>query len=125
MARSPIHDTGADVVIGILVRRKWIGLAAFAAALSLGVPFAFFLPNVYRGVATVSIEDLDASSVIHVNLPELETRLIAIQQELLSRARLTDLVNRLNLYPAWRAHGTMEGIVDTMRRDIHIELSRG
>jgi succinoglycan biosynthesis transport protein ExoP len=111
-------------VLSILRRRKWSGLVAFIATLSLGLPFVLVLPNVYRGVATVSIEDLDSSALIRVNVPELETRLVTIQQELLSRSRLTDLVTRLRLYPRWRAHGSMEGIVTTMRRDIHIELSR-
>src|SRR6266568_1644580 len=124
MTQRTTRDTGFDVVLSILRRRIWSGLVAFIATLSLGLPFVLFLPNVYRGVATVSIEDLDASALIRVNVPELETRLVTIQQELLSRSRLTDLVMRLRLYPRWRAHGTMEGIVTTMRRDIHIELSR-
>ena len=119
------RDTGFDLVLSVLGRRKWIGLAAFLATLSLGVPFALFLPNVYRGVATVSIENLDAAGLVRVNVEELETRLVQIQQELLSRARLTDLVLRLNLYPTWRKHGSMEGVLGSMRRDIHIELSRG
>ena len=111
-------------MLSILRRRIRSGLVAFIATLSLGLPFVFFLPNVYRGVATVSIEDLDSSALIRVNVPELETRLVTIQQELLSRSRLTDLVMRLRLYPRWRTRGSMEGIVTTMRRDIHIELSR-
>lgn len=125
MTQSMIRDSGFDLVLSILGRRKWIGLTAFVATLSLGVPFAVFLPNVYRGVTTVSIENLDASALIRVNVPELETRLVTIQQELLSRARLSDLVKRLNLYPARRARGSMEAILETMRRDIHVELSRG
>jgi polysaccharide biosynthesis transport protein len=125
MTQSIIRDSGFDVVLSILKRRIWLGLATFVATLSLGVPFALFLPNVYRGVATVSIENLDTSGLIRVNFTELETRLIQIQQELLSRARLSDVVIRLNLYPAWRAHGSMEGVLGAMRRDIHIELSRG
>jgi len=120
-----MRDSGLDVVLGILGRRKWVGLIALASTLSLGVPFALFLPNVYRGVATVSIENLEPSDLVRVNVPELESRLITIQQELLSRSRLSDLVTRLNLYPAWRGHQPMESIVASMRRDIHIELSHG
>ena len=86
-----MRDSGLDVVLGILGRRKWVGLIALASTLSLGVPFALFLPNVYRGVATVSIENLEPSDLVRVNVPELESRLITIQQELLSRSRLSDL----------------------------------
>ena len=120
-----MRDSVLDVVLAILGRRKWVGLIALIATLSLGLPFALFLPNVYRGVATVSIENLEPSDLVRVNVPELESRLITIQQELLSRSRLTDVVTRLNLYPAWRGRLPMESIVASMRRDIHIELSQG
>src|SRR5205823_373885 len=46
-------------------------------------------------------------------------------QELLSRARMSDLVMRLNLYPGLRGRVPMESILSSMRRDIHIELFRG
>lgn len=124
MAQSTLRDSAFDVVVSILARRKWIGLIAFAATLALGVPFALFLPNVYRGVTTVAIENQDASAFVHANVPELETRLVTIQQELLSRARLTDLITRLNLYKAWRARVPMSAIVDNMRRDLHIEPAK-
>src|SRR6266545_2198047 len=104
MAHSTIRDSGFDIALSILRRRKWAGVIAFAATLSLAVPFAVFLPDIYRGVATVIVEDQDASSTfVRAAVPELETRLITIQQELLSRARLSDLIMRLNLYPSWRA----------------------
>lgn len=124
MAQSSIRDSGIDVALSILLRRKWLGLIAFAATLSLALPFVYFLPSVYRGVATVIIDNQDESSLVRANVPELETRLVTIQQELLSRGRLTDLIARLNLYAQWRAHASIGAIVETMRRDIHIELSR-
>ena len=113
-----------DIALSILRRRKWAGVIAFVAALSLSVPFALFLPDVYRGVATVIVEDENASAVVRAIVPELETRLVTIQQELLSRARLTDLIVRLNLYSGLRARTSMEALVERMRREIHVELSR-
>ena len=124
MAQSTIRDSGFDIALSILQRRKWAGVIAFVATLSLATPFVVFLPNIYRGVATVIVDNQDASSLVRASVPELETRLVTIQQELLSRARLSDLITRLNLYRAWRAHASPEAIVERMRRDIHIELSR-
>jgi polysaccharide biosynthesis transport protein len=124
MAQSTIRDSGFDIALSVLRRRKWAGLIAFAATLSLAVPFAVFLPDVYRGVATVIVENQDASSLVRASVPELETRLVTIQQELLSRAGLIDLITRLNLYSALRVHGSSEAVVERMRRDIHVELSR-
>src|SRR2546428_5977769 len=124
MAQSTIRDSGFDIALGIVQRRKWAGVIAFAATLSLVLPFVYFLPNIYRGVATVIVDNQDASSLVSATVPELETRLVTIQQELLSRARLSDLIMRLNLYPTWRPHVPMSGIVESMRRDVHIELSK-
>src|SRR5436309_10819487 len=124
MAQSTIRDSGFDIAVSILRRRKWAGVIAFAATLSLAMPFVFFLPNVYSGAATVIVDNQDASSLVRDTVPELETRLVTIQQELLSRARLNDLITSLNLYPTWRAKVPMTAIVETMRRDIYIELAR-
>src|SRR5712691_7297552 len=124
MAHS-IADSGFDIALGVLKRRKWAGVIAFAATLSLALPFVVYLPDVYRGEATVIIENQDASSAfVRGAVPELETRLITIQQELLSRARLSDVITRLNLYPARRARTAMESLVQSMRRDVRIDLSR-
>jgi len=125
MAQSTLKDSGIDIALGILRRRKWPGIIAFIAALSLAIPFVLVLPDIYRGVATVIVDNQDSSSAfIRDSVPELETRLVTIQQELLSRARLSDLIVRLDLYRKWRAHSSMESIVERMRRDIHVELSR-
>jgi polysaccharide biosynthesis transport protein len=45
-----------------------------------------------------------------------------ISQEILSRSRLEDLVNRFGLYPGLRKQGQNEEIVERMRKDIKLEL---
>ena len=54
---------------------------------------------------------------------ELESRLHVIKQEILSRARLTDLINRFDLYPDLRARGDMDAALEQVRRDIQVELT--
>ena len=125
MAQSAFRDSGFDLALAILRRRKWVALTALAATLSLALPFVVYLPDVYRAEATVIIENPDASSAfVHGPMPDLETRLITIQQELLSRSRLTDLIAQLNLYPGPRRRASMEALVQRLRRDVHVELSR-
>jgi succinoglycan biosynthesis transport protein ExoP len=117
-------DSGIDLVLNVLRRRKWIGVAAFAAVFSLAAPFAVFLPDIYRGTATVIVDSQQApSSFVRGAVPELDTRLMTIQQELLSRTRLGVLITRLNLYPRLRAKLPLDGIVDSMRRDIHVDFT--
>ena len=63
-------------------------------------------------------EDLVRSAVT----AELETRIHTIQQDVMSRARLTDLIVRLGLYPELRNKLPIDEIVDRMRRAIDLEL---
>jgi succinoglycan biosynthesis transport protein ExoP len=124
MSSSRFGDSAVDVVLNILRRRKWVGIAAFAAAFSLAAPFAVFLPDIYRGTATVIVDSQQApSTFVRGAVPELETRLVTIQQELLSRARLGVLITRLNLYPRSRGKLPLDAIVDNMRRDIHVDFT--
>jgi polysaccharide chain length determinant protein (PEP-CTERM system associated) len=94
---------------------------------SLAAPFSVFLPNIYRGTATVIVESQEApSSFVKPSVPELETRLVTIQQEILSRTRLSDLIARLNLYPRLRAHippVSTDALVERLRRDIHVDFT--
>src|SRR4029434_8873099 len=52
---------------------------------------------------------------------ELESRLHVIKQETLSRVRLTELIERFNLYPELRQREPMDAVLDQMRHDIDIE----
>jgi polysaccharide chain length determinant protein (PEP-CTERM system associated) len=125
MAVSRLGDSTFEHILNILRRRKWAGLITFAAVLSLAAPFAVFLPDIYRASATVIVESQDApSTFVKPSVPELETRLVTIQQELLSRTRLSDLIIRFNLYSRLRAaHASMDAIVERMRRDIHVDFT--
>src|SRR5438445_4694731 len=124
MARGTIGDSGLEIALAVLRRRKWAGLIMFAAVVSLMAPFAVFLPNIYRGAATVIVESQDANSTfVKPSVPELETRLVTIQQEILSRARLSDLILRLNLYPRQRVKAPLDAVVERMRKDIHLDLT--
>jgi polysaccharide chain length determinant protein (PEP-CTERM system associated) len=124
MALSKVGDSAIETALAVLRRRKWIGLVAFAAMFSLAAPFSVFLPYIYRGTATVIVESPETpTTFVRASVPELETRLSTIQQELLSRGRLSDLITRLNLYPQWRGKVPHDTIIDRMRRDIHVELT--
>ena len=55
----------------------------------------------------------------------VEERLQAINQEILSRTRLEQIIQDFNLYPQSRNGGIMEDVVEGMRSDIHIDMIRG
>src|SRR5207245_3628228 len=89
---SAMQRGGLEGAKEVARRRKWLGLAAFSGALAAGVTLAVRLPSLYRSTATVLVEHRQAVETL---LPgELEARLQTISEEILSRSRLQELVNR-------------------------------
>lgn len=108
----------------IFRRRKLTVILVFAAVVASAVSFAMYLPDLYRASATVLVERPVPEAYVRPAVSgELESRLHVIKQEILSRDRLTELVNRFNLYPELRAHEPLDTVLDQMRRDIDIELT--
>jgi len=109
--------------LAILRRRAMLAFAVFALVLVAGVAIAVALPDLFRSTAVVLVERQLPESVVRPAVSgELESRLHVIRQEILSRARLTELINRFDLYPDIR-HTDMERAVEQVRRDIEIELT--
>jgi protein tyrosine kinase modulator len=110
--------------IDIFRRHKLAVVLVFAAVLASAASFALFLPDLYRASAIVLVERPVPETYVRSSVSgELESRLHVIKQEILSRTRLTELVERFNLYPDLRAKEPMDNVLDQMRRDIDIELT--
>jgi succinoglycan biosynthesis transport protein ExoP len=113
-----------DRVLEALGRRKWVALLVFAAVFGAATGIALSLPDIYRATATVLVERQQVSEVFVTPsvTAELETRIQTIEQQVMSRTRLTELISRLNLYPEARKKAPIEALVNRMRRDIRLEL---
>src|SRR5206468_2847581 len=86
---------------------------------------AMSLPNLYRATATVLIERQQQVSEAFVRpsvTAELETRIQTIHQQVMSRARLTDVITRFGLYPDLRSVVPIDALVERMRREIQLTL---
>ena len=117
---------GLELLLALWGRRKWIAVLVFTAVLAAAVSITVSLPDLYRATATVLVEtqhvseDLVRSSVS----AELETRLQTIREDVMSRARLGDLITRLGLYPDLRAKGVaFDAIIERMRKDVDLDLN--
>ena len=117
---------GLELLLALWGRRKWIAVLVFTAVLAAAVSITVSLPDLYRATATVLVEtqhvseDLVRSSVS----AELETRLQTIREDVMSRARLGDLITRLGLYPELRAKGVaFDAIIERMRKDVDLDLN--
>ena len=108
--------------ISICRRRTLVVLLVFAAVAASAISFAMYLPDLYRSSATVLVERSVPESYVRPAVGgELESRLHVIKQETLSRARLTELIERFNLYPDLRRREPMDNVLDQMRHDIEID----
>ena len=82
------------------------------------ITFIAALPSLYRASATVLIEGHLAEAQ---SGDTVEDRLEAIRQEALTRARLSDLIEQFDLYPALRRNAPPEAVMDRLERDITIK----
>jgi polysaccharide chain length determinant protein (PEP-CTERM system associated) len=103
-------------------RRRVLAIAVFAAVMAAAVSFALFLPDLYRSTAIVLVDRPVAEGFVRPTVAgELESRLHVIKQEILSRERLSGLIERFNLYPELRAGGALQDALDRTRDDIQVE----
>lgn len=118
------RGSALDVARELWTRRKCVAILVFAAVLLPAVTVVRSLPNVYRATATVLVERQQvAETFVKPSVTgELETRLQTVSQEMLSRARLAELITRFDLYPRLRQRATLEAAVERLRRDIQIEI---
>jgi polysaccharide biosynthesis transport protein len=115
----PTNDESIAVkAIGIIRRRLAVALVAFTTVVAAAVAFALYLPDLYQANATVLIERPLGDTVRSSATDNLEGRLYAIQSTILSRDRLTALINRFDLYPELRQQGSFDEALTQAREDI-------
>jgi len=125
MSEHAERGPGFEYLLEVWRRRKWLAVVVFAAVLAGAVSLTLSLPDLYRATATVFVQKQQVSEAFVTSsvTAELETRIQAIHQQVMSRARLTDLIDRLGLYPDLRATWPADALVERMRRDVRLELA--
>jgi polysaccharide chain length determinant protein (PEP-CTERM system associated) len=126
MARDPLSSTTDDSlalrVVEIFRRRALLAVAVFAMVIAAAISFAMYLPDLYRATALVLVERPISESIIKTPVSgELESRLYVIKQEILSRDRLYQLIERFNLYPEMRQRAGVEEVLTQARNDIIVQ----
>jgi polysaccharide chain length determinant protein (PEP-CTERM system associated) len=131
-SRSPFDEpdetfkgVGIDRIRAVWGRRRWLAILVFLVPLTGLVTLVLALPDVYRSTASVLVErqQLPEDLVRATINSEVEIRLRTLSAEILSRARLEELIRRLGLYPEARGAKSSEEAVGRMRRDISLQLT--
>ena len=106
----------------ILRRRALLAIAAFATVLAAATSFALYLPDLYRATALVLVERPISEAIVRAPVSgEVESRLYIIKQEILSRDRLVELIDRFQLYPELRRRAGIEEVLTRARSDILVQ----
>lgn len=114
-------------VLGIIRRRRWYFLLPFFGVWLVVWSVSWFLPSVYKSGTLILVEqpavpEKLVASNIDVNI---QSQLDSITQQILSRTRLLQIIDHLNLYAKDRGRKPPDVLVEEMRKDIEIELSKG
>ena len=114
-------------VIAIIKRRKHYLIWPAVAIFVLSVIIAYTLPRTYRSTSTILIEEqeIPRDYVMTTVSSYAEHRIQTINQRIMSSTRLTEIINKLDLYADLRQKKTMEEVIDEMRKDIKIETISG
>jgi polysaccharide chain length determinant protein (PEP-CTERM system associated) len=107
----------------ILKRRHRLVLAVAAAGALLSVFVAAVLPNQYQSHATLLIEPQTISEkLVEPNLTQtdLNNRLHLISMQILSRGRLSKVIDELSVYPELEDEKTREEVIEHMRDHITV-----
>ncbi|MFZ5585526.1 MAG: GumC family protein [Thermodesulfobacteriota bacterium] len=110
-----------------ILKRNWVlSSATFLTALTIGVLYCLLWPPMYQASCLVLVQSQKVPSNLVQALvtTQIQERLQIITQQVLSRTRLTEVIERFNLYPKVRDKMTPDQLAQYMRKDISISISR-
>jgi polysaccharide chain length determinant protein (PEP-CTERM system associated) len=117
-----------EVLLRIGWRHRWLIVVPLTLIASLTFAVSRYLPNRYRSETTILVvpQQIPEDYVRPTVTVRLEDRLASINQQILSRTRLEQIVREFNLYAEERQSLIMEDVIEQMRtRDIEIQTTPG
>jgi polysaccharide chain length determinant protein (PEP-CTERM system associated) len=112
---------------GMVRRRRWQFLVPFFCGWLLVWGASWLIPSTYRSGTLILVEQPSVpEKFVTSNIDsDIQHQLDSITQQILSRTRLIRIIDTLGLYAQERKHRSPDDLVETMRKDIEIELSHG
>lgn len=109
----------------MILRRKWLCLAIFAVCVGGGGILCVVWPESYRSSTLIIVESqkIPEDYVKALVGPSIEARLSSIQQQVMSRTLLTQMVQEFALYPEAVNLKGSEAVIERLRKDIRVTTS--
>jgi succinoglycan biosynthesis transport protein ExoP len=104
-------------------RRKWLAILVFIAVFTAVVSVTMFLPDIYQSTTTILVErqQVPEAFVQSTITSGIDFRLQTMTQQVLSRSRLENLIDRFGLYQDLRQRVPLEQVIERMRQDILLD----
>ena len=117
-------NTGLEIqeIKGIIKRRKNVFIVSFLIIFIGGVIVAAVLPPIYTSEAMIRVEDQQIpENLVQSTITDYaEERIRKISQEILSRPKLLEIIERFDLYPDKRDKKSPTSLVNKMKKDIEL-----
>jgi len=113
-----------------ILKYKWLVLIGTLALTTVLALIIGQLPSIYEATTTILVDPQQipekyVSSAVSSGNSDAYARLNTISQQVLSRTRLQEIIDKLDLYPEDRNTMSPEELVVEMRRDITIQAKQG
>ncbi|MDF0643843.1 MAG: AAA family ATPase [Nitrospira sp.] len=108
---------------GNILRRKWLVLGSVVAGTALAATLCAVLPKSYRSTTLILIENqkIPEDYVKGIGGASVEQRLTMIQQQVMSRTILGQILDEYDLYEGQVDREGLESAIETFRRMIRVE----
>jgi len=108
----------------VFLRRKWFVIFSFLLIFLGASVYCVLMPELYRSSTTIMVvpQRVPENYVRTTVTSRIEDRLGSIRQQVLSRTRLTAVMDELGLFRAERRDLAMDALVEEMRKRITIEV---
>jgi polysaccharide chain length determinant protein (PEP-CTERM system associated) len=111
----------------LVSRHRWILIASFGLAVSVGIVMAVALPKMYEATTLILVQPqrVPEKIVTPVVDADIEFRIGTISQQILSRSNLEKIIERFNLFSKGdEREQLMEAKVESLRKRIKVEVSQ-
>jgi uncharacterized protein involved in exopolysaccharide biosynthesis len=124
-----IPKNGLDVKYFLTAfrRRFWYVVIPFFLIFTATVVYCIKAPRIYRSSSLILIQPQEVPSdyVRSTVTTDVNARLNSIKEQVMSRSKLEEIINKHGLYPTIRSSGTTYDAVEKMRKDIEVNVKQG
>lgn len=108
---------------GNILRRKWLVLGSVVAGIATSAALCILLPKSYRSNTLILIENqkIPEDYVKGIGGATVEQRLTMIQQQVMSRTILSQILGEYDLYERQVEREGLESAIETLRKMIKVE----